>query len=89
MAETRSSSDGANKEFGGVVKHEQIHGREVNVENVALADAQARSKQNPWSARSMQLYAFCLVATLNSCINGYDGMVLGNISKCSHETQSI
>ncbi|KAF3181594.1 hypothetical protein TWF225_006635 [Orbilia oligospora] len=80
MAETRSSSDGANKEFGGVVKHEQIHGREVNVENVALADAQARSKQNPWSARSMQLYSFCLVATLNSCINGYDGMVLGNIN---------
>lgn len=80
MAEARSSNDGANKEFG-TVKHEQIHGREVNVESVALADAQARSKQNPWSARSFQLYSFCLVATLNSCINGYDGMVLGNISE--------
>ncbi|KAK6531752.1 hypothetical protein TWF694_002923 [Orbilia ellipsospora] len=80
MAEIYFSNDAANKEVGGIVKHEQIHGVEINVESVALADAQARSKQNPWSVRSLQLYSFCLLATLNSCINGYDGMVLGNIN---------
>ncbi|EPS35921.1 hypothetical protein H072_10569 [Dactylellina haptotyla CBS 200.50] len=80
MAEKRFSDETTDKEFGGIVKHEQIYGWEVTVESVALVDAQARSKANPWSARSLQLYSFCLLATLNSCINGYDGMVLGNIN---------
>lgn len=82
MAEINNndSDNAANKEFGAI-HAEKVHGKEVAVESVALADAQARSKINPWSARSFQLYCFCLVATLNSCINGYDGTVLGNISK--------
>ncbi|KAF3923017.1 hypothetical protein ABW20_dc0103858 [Dactylellina cionopaga] len=80
MAEARFFDDATRKEFGGVIKHEQIYGVEMNVESVALADAQARSKQKAWGSRSLQLYCFCLVATLNSCINGYDGMVLGNIN---------
>ncbi len=40
------------------------------VENIALAEAIAKSNVRPWTKRMFQLYCFCFVATLNSCING-------------------
>lgn len=50
------------------------------VDNVAFADAVAKAKPNPWSKRMLQLYAICFIATLNSCINGYDGSLMGAIN---------
>lgn len=52
----------------------------VNVDNVAFADAVARSNVRPFSKRMLQLYGFCFVATLNSCINGYDGSLMSAIN---------
>lgn len=50
------------------------------VDNVAFADAMTKAKPNPWTKRMFQLYAICFIATLNSCINGYDGSLMGAIN---------
>ena len=50
------------------------------VENVAFADALARAQVRPWTKRMFQLYAICFIATLNSCINGYDGSLMSAIN---------
>jgi hypothetical protein len=75
--------------------HAEIHGEKASnpsfsekygatnikvVENVAFADALARAHVRPWTKRMFQLYAVCLIATLNSCINGYDGSLMGAIN---------
>jgi hypothetical protein len=52
----------------------------VIVDNVAFADAVSKSKVRPFSKRMLQLYFFCLIATFNSCINGYDGSLMGSIN---------
>ncbi|TGZ78769.1 general substrate transporter [Ascodesmis nigricans] len=55
--------------------------REVKVvENVAFADAMAKAKPNPFHPRLLVLYCLCLVGTLNSCINGYDGSLMSSIN---------
>lgn len=56
------------------------HGRVVAVENVAYADAVQKSHVNPWTKRMFQMYGLCLLATLNSCINGYDGSLMSSIN---------
>jgi hypothetical protein len=58
----------------------QIEQNVVVVDNVAFADAVSKSQVRPFSKRMLQLYMFCLVATLNSCINGYDGSLMGSIN---------
>lgn len=52
----------------------------VEVDNVAFADAIAKSNVRPFTRRMLALYCFCFVATLNSCINGYDGSLMGAIN---------
>ena len=52
----------------------------VEVDNVAFADAVAKSNVRPFTRRMLTLYFFCFVATLNSCINGYDGSLMGSIN---------
>jgi len=59
-----------------LTKNQQI----VEVDNVAFADAKAKSNVRPYSKRMLQLYFFCFIATLNSCINGYDGSLMGSIN---------
>lgn len=56
------------------------HGKVVAVENVAFADAIAKAHVNPWSKRMIQMYGLCLIATLNACINGYDGSLMSAIN---------
>ncbi|KAI9849668.1 MAG: hypothetical protein M1837_002793 [Sclerophora amabilis] len=51
-----------------------------NVQNVALADATSKQRPSPWTRNMLQLYGCLLVATLNSCINGYDGSLMGSIN---------
>ncbi|ORY17422.1 general substrate transporter [Clohesyomyces aquaticus] len=50
------------------------------VQNVALADATAKAQVSPWTPAMFKLYLCLLVATLNSCINGYDGSLMGAIN---------
>ncbi|KAH7405840.1 general substrate transporter [Phaeosphaeria sp. MPI-PUGE-AT-0046c] len=69
---------------GGV----QIHDRRRSsgsedirrVQNVALADATARAGVSPWTRAMFKLYLCLFIATLNSCINGYDGSLMGAIN---------
>lgn len=56
------------------------HGKFKVVENVAFADALEKAHVNPWSKRMIQMYGLCLLATLNSCINGYDGSLMSSIN---------
>lgn len=56
------------------------HGKVVAVENVAFTEAVAKAHVNPWSKRMIQMYGLCLLATLNACINGYDGSLMSSIN---------
>ncbi|MCJ1259050.1 hypothetical protein MMC24_006885 [Lignoscripta atroalba] len=51
-----------------------------NVQNVELADALAKQKPSLWTKNMFMLYGCLLVATCNSCINGYDGSLMGSIN---------
>lgn len=50
------------------------------VQNVALADATAKGMVSPWTKAMGKLYICLFIATLNSCINGYDGSLMGAIN---------
>lgn len=49
-------------------------------EKVAFTDVVKKAKVNPWTRRMFQMYGLCLLATFNSCINGYDGSLMGAIN---------
>lgn len=73
MSESEKTDDGPHPKSRG-------NGKIVAVENVAFTDAVAKSHVNPWSKRMIQMYGLCLLATLNACINGYDGSLMGSIN---------
>ncbi|KAI1511403.1 Sugar-tr multi-domain protein [Pyrenophora tritici-repentis] len=50
------------------------------VQNVAFADATAKANVKPWTKAMFKLYLCLFIATLNSCINGYDGSLMGAIN---------
>lgn len=50
------------------------------VSHVGFADALQQSKPSPWTKRMWKLYFFLFIAFLNSCINGYDGTLMGGIN---------
>ncbi|KAI9756837.1 MAG: hypothetical protein M4579_003673 [Chaenotheca gracillima] len=52
----------------------------VQVQNVAFADALSKQKSPIFTTRMFKLYFCLLIATFNSCINGYDGSVMGSIN---------
>jgi hypothetical protein len=58
------------------------HGAEEikEVQSATLADAILKCKPKPLSRRMIHLYFILLVATFCSCINGYDGSVMGGIN---------
>jgi len=62
------------------VEHPPRDAKIKDVKNVALADAVAKQKPSLWTRRMFMLYGILLVATFNSCINGYDGSVMGSIN---------
>lgn len=51
-----------------------------DVESDTLADAILKCKPKPLSSRMIHLYFILLIATFCSCINGYDGSVMGGIN---------
>jgi len=72
MSEAKTTAD--------VSIYQPGQGKREAVENVSLADALAQAKPNPWTRRMFKLYFFLLIAFLNSCINGYDGSLMGGIN---------
>ncbi|KAF2427264.1 general substrate transporter [Tothia fuscella] len=64
---------GAHKHDGDLLHKKQVL-------NVALEDAIAKSKPSPWTSSMFRLYFCCLIATFCSCINGYDGSLMGGIN---------
>jgi len=51
-----------------------------DVENIAFATAKSQANVRPFTKRMIQLYSFCLIGTLNSCINGFDGSLMSAIN---------
>lgn len=47
---------------------------------VVLTSVLQTTPVRPWTRRMFMLYGICLLATLNSCINGYDGSLMGAIN---------
>lgn len=60
------------------VRHSVEEIREV--QSATLADAILKCKPKPLSSRMIHLYFILLIATFCSCINGYDGSVMGGIN---------
>ncbi|KAF2663865.1 putative MFS lactose permease [Microthyrium microscopicum] len=58
------------------IRKEQVK----TVQNVALAEATAQAKPSPWTRNMFMLYYCLLIATFNSCINGYDGSLMSGIN---------
>jgi hypothetical protein len=66
------------------VGHHSLAGDKLvkkQVNNVALEDAISKAKPNPWTKAMFSLYFCCLIATFCSCINGYDGSLMGGINR--------
>jgi hypothetical protein len=52
----------------------------TTVSPVVLASVLEITPVRPWTRRMFVLYAICLLAALNSCINGYDGSLMSAIN---------
>ncbi|WYZ36352.1 hypothetical protein EsH8_XIII_000004 [Colletotrichum jinshuiense] len=56
------------------------HGKQANVQSVALADAIAKDQPNYKSLSQFKLYAMMAFCVLNGVMNGYDGSVMSAIN---------
>ncbi|EFQ32868.1 uncharacterized protein GLRG_08012 [Colletotrichum graminicola M1.001] len=56
------------------------HGKQANVQSVALADAIAKDQPNYRSLSQFKLYAMMALCVLNGVMNGYDGSVMSAIN---------
>ncbi|KAK2063309.1 general substrate transporter [Colletotrichum caudatum] len=56
------------------------HGKQANVQSVALADAIAKDRPNYKSLSQFKLYAMMALCALNGVMNGYDGSVMSAIN---------
>ncbi|MCJ1367520.1 hypothetical protein MMC16_006653 [Acarospora aff. strigata] len=65
------------------IEHHKHDTTVKQVQNVALAAATEKQKPSLLTRRMFMLYGCLLVATFNSCINGYDGSVMGSINSYS------
>ena len=52
----------------------------TTVAHVGFSDALIAQKPSPWTKTMFKLYFFLFIAFLNSCINGYDGSLMGGIN---------
>ncbi|KAG0134781.1 transporter-domain-containing protein [Tuber indicum] len=53
------------------------------VAHVDFTKALLAQKPSPWTKSMLKLYCYLFVAFLNSCINGYDGSIMGGINAMS------
>ncbi|KAL7779223.1 hypothetical protein CFE70_008726 [Pyrenophora teres f. teres 0-1] len=73
--------DHRHKRSGVHTSHSSSTTAEIRqVQNVAFADATAKANVKPWTKAMFKLYLCLFIATLNSCINGYDGSLMGAIN---------
>lgn len=54
-----------------------------SVAHVDFTKALLAQKPSPWTKSMFKLYGYLFVAFLNSCINGFDGSVMGGINAMS------
>lgn len=59
----------------------------TTVAHVGFSDALIAQKPSPWTKTMFKLYFFLFVAFLNSCINGYDGSLMGGINAMTYYQQ--
>jgi len=52
----------------------------TTVAHVGFSDALQAQKPQPFTKTMFKLYFFLFIAFLNSCINGYDGSLMGGIN---------
>jgi len=57
-----------------------VHQHITTVAHVGLSDALLAQKPRPFTRTMFKLYFFLFIAFLNSCINGYDGSLMGGIN---------
>ncbi|KAL9947697.1 hypothetical protein D7B24_007088 [Verticillium nonalfalfae] len=74
------SKEQAGAEHVSEADHTQSDIKEVKVQSVELADAIAKDQPDFRSRSMITLYALMLFATLNGCMNGYDGSVMSSIN---------
>ncbi|GKZ35963.1 hypothetical protein AbraIFM66950_006800, partial [Aspergillus brasiliensis] len=60
--------------------HPDVQTKGGGVGDPALAIATSLQKPSLWSKSMLKLYGCIAVAMLNSCINGYDGSLMGSIN---------
>jgi hypothetical protein len=65
---------------GGPSHYEEQAQQLMGVAHVGFTDALIAQKPSPWTKTMFKLYFFLFVAFLNSCINGYDGSLMGGIN---------
>ncbi|KAL5351026.1 hypothetical protein ACLOAV_004600 [Pseudogymnoascus australis] len=54
--------------------------KNAKVISVALADAIAKDKPPTWSKSMAKLYGIMVIVTMNDCMNGYDGSLMGSLN---------
>lgn len=54
-----------------------------SVAHVGFTKALLAQKPSPWTMPMFKLYCYLFIAFLNSCINGYDGSLMGGINAMS------
>ncbi|KAG7118871.1 Lactose permease like protein [Verticillium longisporum] len=74
------SKEQAGADHVSEVGHTPSDIKEVKVQSVELADAIAKDQPDFRSRSMITLYALMLFATLNGCMNGYDGSVMSSIN---------
>lgn len=57
-----------------------VHQHITTVAHVGFSDALLAQKPQPFTRTMFKLYFFLFIAFLNSCINGYDGSLMGGIN---------
>lgn len=74
----QSSYDGSFPSLAAPLSSDQQYIRTVS--NVEFAKALLAQRPSPWTKPMFKLYYFLFVAFMSSCINGYDGSVIGGIN---------
>lgn len=74
----QSSYSGSFPSLAAPLSRDQQYIRTVS--NVEFAKALLAQKPSPWTKPMFKLYYFLFVAFMTSCINGFDGSLMGGIN---------
>lgn len=80
----RNNHDSFSSDATTQVEQQQQQQHITTVAHVGFSDALIAQKPSPWTKTMFKLYFFLFVAFLNSCINGYDGSLMGGINAMTY-----